>query len=277
MQVNRAVWWALIRLGAVVVIALVGPVVATTSPVVRRPEGILWALLAVSLTVAAAAVFAGGLAWWSEFRRVMMTVAARAVAPQVFALASLGILLASAPSALMADVSWRGAALVSAAIVGAVPVAFVLFGIRSGLASRDHASNAASLEHVLRLRPLAQRQLTALGALVALATLALGASFRAAADNEPPETILIFGLSGSAGVALVYLPARTALRRVSDSLVDAMFPIVDGAEPAALLEIAERRQTLRGVLGLEGDVVRDLQANIAVLAPLMAGGVDLLL
>jgi len=276
MQVNRAVWWALIRLGAVVVIALVGPVVATTSPVVRRPEGILWALLAVSLTVAAAAVFAGGLAWWSEFRSVV-TVAARAVAPQVLALASLGILLASAPSALMADVSWRGAALVSTAIVGAMPVAFVLFGIRSGLASRDHASNAASLEHVLRLRPLAQRQLTALGALVALATLALGASFRAAADSEPPETILIFGLSGSAGVALVYLPAHTALRKVSESLVDAMFPIVDGAEPATLLEIAEKRQTLRDVLGLDGNVVRELQANIAVLAPLMAGGVDLLL
>lgn len=276
MNMNRTSLWALTRLGAVGMIALVGPAAVATSAVIRSPEGILWALLAVALTMAAAAVFAGGLAWWREFRNVV-AVAARTVAPPIFGLAGLGILVASAPSALMADVSWRGAALVSAGIVGAVPVAFVLFGIRSGLSSQDPGSNAAALAQVLRLRPLTQRLLTALGALVALATLALGASFRAAAAEEPPETILVFGLSGSVAVAMLYLPARAALRKVSENLVDAMFPIADDAGPTALLEIAERRRTLRSVLGLDGNVVADLQANIVVLAPLMAGGVDLLL
>jgi len=87
----------------------------------------------------------------------------------------------------------------------------------------------------------------------------------------------VFGLSGSTAVALIYLPARTAIKRASERLVDAMFPLTENAQPAALLELAENRSRLRNILGLDGDLVADLHANIAILAPLIAGSVDLLL
>lgn len=254
-----------------------GPAVVAASPLSRTPAFLLWAILAVSLTTAAAAVFVAGMRWWRELQNVIHVKASR-VAPVVLTLAGAGVLVAFAPSAFMTDQSWRGPTLVSAAIVGAVPVAVVLFGIRAALVRQRPGDNAAVLSELLRLRSLAQRQLAALGSLIALATLALGASLRATGEFAgPPETVFVFGVSCSVAVALIYLPARTALRRVSEGLVDTMFPLIDDASSDALLEIAEQRRALAKVVGLDGDLVSDLHANIAILAPLIAGAVDLVL
>lgn len=258
-------------------IVATGLLVVATSPVTHTPALLLWAILAVSLTMAATAVFLAGLKWWRELQNTI-PVKASWVAPLVLTLASAGVLVAFAPYAFMADQSWRGPALVSASIVGAVPVGLVLFGIPAALTPDRPSSNATALSELLRLRSLAQRQLAALGSLVALATLALGASLRAIDDSAgPPETIFVFGFSCSVAVALIYLPARTALRHASEDLIDAMFPLTDNATSDALLEVAERRRTLAKVVGLDGDLVGDLNANIAILAPLIAGAIDLVL
>lgn len=266
-----------IRFGVPALVAAVGPAVVITSSVIRTPAGLLWSLLAIALTVAAAAVHYAGTTWWGELQSVI-PVTARKIAPVVVSLTAGGVSLTWMPSVLMAEVSWRGAALVSAAIVGAVPAGFVLLGIHAGLGSRTPDANAAILDELMTLRSLAQRQLGALGALVALATLALGASLRAAGDAAgPPESIFVFGAACSVAVALLYLPARTALTRSSERLVDTMFPLTGEIESSALLETAEKRRALRSVLGLDGDLVADLHANVAILAPLMAGAIDLLL
>jgi hypothetical protein len=260
-----------------VLIVATGPLVVATSPAIHTPALTLWAILAVSLTTAATAVFVAGLKWWHELQDAIPVKASR-VAPLVLTLAGAGVLVTFAPYAFMADQSWRGPALVSASIVGAVPVSLVLVGIRAALIPGRPSTNAAALSELLRLRSLAQRQLAALGSLVALATLALGASLRAIGDSAgPPETIFVFGFSCSVAVALIYLPARTALRRASENLIDAMFPLTDDASSDALLEVAEQRRALAKVVGVDGDLVGDLNANIAILAPLIAGAIDLVL
>lgn len=277
MQADHPPGTAGIRFGVPLLIVATGPAVVAASPLSRTPELLLWAILAVSLTTAAAAVFVVGMRWWRELQDVIHVKASR-VAPVVLTFAGAGVLVAFAPSAFMADQSWRGPTLVSASIVGAIPVAVVLFGIRAALVPQRPGTNSAVLSDLLRLRSLAQRQLAALGSLIALATLALGASLRATGEFAgPPETVFVFGVSCTVAVALIYLPARTALRRASEGLVDTMFPLTGNASSDALLEVAEKRRALAKVVGLEGDLVSDLHANIAILAPLIAGAVDLVL
>ena len=83
----------------------------------------------------------------------------------------------------------------------------------------------------MALRRLSQRLLAAVGSLVALSTLALGAavalqqglsagSAHGTAGQPAPQTVLIFGGAGSALVALAYGPASTALKARAQRLCD---------------------------------------------------------
>jgi hypothetical protein len=133
----------------------------------------------------------------------------------------------SRPSSHRAGTGWsafRGWALVSVALLGAVPAVAVMDGIShaasGGLAAGTRGERAGA---VMALRRLLQRLLAAVGSLVALSTLALGAAF-ALQQNLPagfapgraaqlaPQTVLIFGGAGSALVAAAYAPASTALK-----------------------------------------------------------------
>jgi hypothetical protein len=95
-----------------------------------------------------------------------------------------------------------------------------MYGIRH-IAGGEHAAGTRGEQAgaLMALRQLLQRLLAAVGSLVALSTLALGAAFALqqslpagsvhsrASAQLPPQTVLIFGGAGSAIVAVAYGPA----------------------------------------------------------------------
>jgi hypothetical protein len=102
------------------------------------------------------------------------------------------------------------------------------------------------------LRDLLQRLLPAVGSLVALSTLAVGASLtleqslaadsgQSAAATLPSQFVLVFGGFGSLLVAVFYVPAAGALDRRGQSLSAELFPLSEANEASAILNLAENR------------------------------------
>src|SRR5215211_6245752 len=111
------------------------------------------------------------------------------------------------------------------------------------------------------LRQLLQRLLAAVGSLVALSTLAIGASStleqslaagsgQSAAATLPPQFVLVFGGAGSLLVAVFYVPAAGALERRGQSLSAELFPLNEANEASAILSLAENRNKLEQLLGV---------------------------
>jgi hypothetical protein len=276
----------LVRLAPVGLGLALGIVIVGTSAYRNAPLWPVWASLAIALTTAAGAVFVHGFDRWAELSTLLTsrTPTVRDVSAPVTAgvtIALLGV-LASVVVTTPAWSSWRGAALVVLAIAGGVPAAGVMFGVQRG--ARDESVAGTRGERVallIALRQLLQRLLAAVGSLVALATLALGAavalqrslpagSGRLEATKLPPETVLIFGGAGSLLVALVYTPAATALQRRGRGLCDELFPLDKADEASVILSLAEDRHKLEQLLGVDRGVVADLQTGLAILGPLLA-------
>jgi hypothetical protein len=134
---------------------------------------------------------------------------------------------------------------------------------------------------LMALRQLLQRLLAAVGSLVALSTLALGAasalqqslpagSAHSQAAQLAPQTVLFFGGVGSALVAVAYGPASTALKTWAQRLCDELFPLQEADTAAVILNQAEDRSKLGQFLGADRSVVADLQTGLAILGPLIA-------
>ena len=169
----------------------------------------VWASLAVALTSTAGLVFGYGLARWADLS-ALCPVRVRDVAVPVAGLLAVAVLagltgLALTLTAHRAGTGWqafRGWALVAVALLGAVPAVAVMYGIRrvagGGPAASTRGEQAGAL---MALRRLLQRLLAAVGSLVALSTLALGAAFalqqslsaHSRAAPLAPQTVLIFG------------------------------------------------------------------------------------
>jgi hypothetical protein len=157
-----------------------------------------------------------------------------------------------------------------------------MYGVRHAASTRPTAGTRGEQVGVLvALRRLLQRLLTAVGSLVALSTLALGASLAAqqsplagcahsAGGQLPPQTVLIFGGIGSALVALAYVPASTALNNRGQRLCDQLFPLAEADEPAAILSRAEDRNKMEQLLGVDRSIAADLQTGLVILGPLIA-------
>jgi hypothetical protein len=131
---------------------------------------------------------------------------------------------------------------------------------------------------------LLQSLLAAVGSLVALSTLALGAAFalqqslpvgvaHSRAAQLAPQTVLIFGGAGSALVAVAYGPASMALKTWAQRLCGEVFPLHEADEPAVILERAEDRGKLEHLVGADRNVFADLQTGLAILGPLIASAV----
>jgi hypothetical protein len=171
----------------------------------------------------------------------------------------------------------------SVALLGAVPAVAVMYGIRH-IAGGEHAAGTRGEQAgaLMALRQLLQRLLAAVGSLVALSTLALGAAFALqqslpagsvhsrASAQLPPQTVLIFGGAGSAIVAVAYGPASAALKTWAQRLCDELFPLHEADTAAVILNQAEDRSKLGQLLGADRSVVADLQTGLAILGPLIA-------
>ena len=257
-----------------------------TSPFRHYRLWLVWAPLVVAFTAAAGAVFPYGIARWAELTGSgEVSVRVRAAAIRVLPIGVILFVVAWSP--LLPEsvhIDWRWAGLLATPLVGGIIAAGVMEGIR--LAARHTPATGTWGEQaalLVRLRQLLQRLLGALGSLVALSTLALGASvnlLRNLAGNPgfrvnllPPQFVLVFGGLGSLLVALYYVPAATALQRRGRQLCDALFPLAKADDAAALLAVAEDHRKLEQLLGVDRSVAADLQTALVLLGPLLASAV----
>jgi hypothetical protein len=260
-----------------------GMVFVLTSANRDAPQWPVWAALAVALTTTAGAVFCYGLDRWAELL-TLHPVRVRDVATPVAAIATVALLLLLALTRLPgpARSPWRAVALLTFTILGGVPAAGVMYGVRR--AAVDESTPDLKGEQVavlVALRQLLQRLLAAVGSLVALSTLAtaavlalqrsvLVAAGRSVAAELPPQVVLVGGGLGSLLVGLFYVPAATALQHRGRGLCDELFPLAKADEASAILSVAEDRNKLGQLLGIDHGVVADLQTGLAILGPLLA-------
>jgi hypothetical protein len=274
----------LVRVSAAGLGFVLGVVIVLTPSTCRSsPLWAVWASLAVALTSAAGAVFGYGLARWSDLS-ALCPIRIRDVAVPVVSLVTLAAVVALASVVLTvtahrAGTGWsavRGWALVSAAAVGAGPAVAVMYGVRHAASNGSAADTRGErVGALVALRRLLQRLLAAVGSLVALSTLALGAAtaegcVRSGEGQLPPQTVLIFGGVGSVLVALAYGPASAALNNRGQRLCDELFPLSQADEPAAILSRAEDRNKLEQLLGVDRSIAVDFQTGLVILGPLIA-------
>lgn len=254
-----------------------------TSP--YRPARLwpVWAPFVVAFTATAGAVFVYGLNRWarvSEGHKVRPSD----VAGRIAAIIAVPLLVLIGSTQLPGSVrpSWRHVLLISVLILGGVPAAGAMEGIRHAANSKLVSGTKGKQVVVLvGLRQLLQRLLAAVGSLVALSTLAIGASStleqslaagsgQSAAATLPPQFVLVFGGAGSLLVAVFYVPAAGALERRGQSLSAELFPLNEANEASAILSLAENRNKLEQLLGVGHGVFADLQTGLAILGPLLA-------
>lgn len=257
------------------------------NPLRESPMWAVWASLAVALTSAAGAVFGYGLGRWAELA-ALCPVRVRAVAAPVVGLLGVGLVGALIGAVLMAVAGlgasgWsavRGWGLPLITALGAVPAVGAMYGVRHAAVEGPEPSGTTGEQVALliALRQLLQRLLVAVGSLVALSTLALGASLAAhqalpegaGGAVLPPQSVLIFGGAGSLLVALVYGPASTALQTRGRRLCEELFPLRESNEAEVVLSRVGDRHKLEQFLGVDRGVAADLQTGLVILGPLLA-------
>jgi hypothetical protein len=176
----------------------------------------------------------------------------------------------------------RATLLIILLFLGAVPVAFAMYGIGVSLKTHSDVSDAVMVERLIDLRRLLVRVLRAVGSLVALAAFTLGAWVKMDKElpasqrlGETPQAVFTIGATGALLVALLYVPATVALRDRGLKICRRLFPLGnnDGVKMSAgeILEIADKRSRLGHLLSVDRGIIADLEAALVILGPLIAG------
>ncbi|NUR26638.1 MAG: hypothetical protein HOV83_12475 [Catenulispora sp.] len=255
-------------------LGLGGLAVALSSRHRSAPLWPVWAVLAVSLSGAAGLVAVYGLASWHGLSRTRPLPWRATILPTAGIVAGVpltlvaGELLAASPGS-----GWRGDVLVMLTVAGGACAGLAMFGLRAvvlalPVATGDVAALEDAVVEAIALRRLLQRLASALGWLVALSTLALGAGI-SLSDNAPRELVVVFGGAGSAMVATFYAPAAVAMRVHGERLVAAIFAERTPDDATELVDRVEKRMKLESLIGVDRTLFGDLQAAIPVLGPLV--------
>ena len=150
-----------------------------------------------------------------------------------------------------------------------------MYGIRHAARDKSLAlANGQQVALLITLGRLLQRLLVAVGSLVALSTLALGAAIAMQqgcfSEPDPSEAVFVLGAGGTLGVALLYAPAFTALRDKGVHLCDELFPLDEAKEPLEILSVIENRLKVEQLLGIDRGIFLGLQSGLPILGPLLA-------
>jgi hypothetical protein len=186
------------------------------------------------------------------------------------------------------DMSWRGLVLVATALFGSIPCACTMMAVRRAAGRADIRTDAEQVAWLIERRRLLRGLLAAVGSLVALSTLALGASVQLQqkllethqidpSHVVPPQTVVVFGGVGSLVVALGYGPAASELTRRGRELCTQLFDISQAPDGPTLLSRLDDRHKLEMLLGADSGSFTDLQSGLVVLAPLLASASSFLL
>jgi hypothetical protein len=212
------------------------------------------------------------------------------VAAMAFAL--LFSLPAAVPRALFLSEGYWPLAHHSAKIMVFAVVAFLtsllavlgLLLVRSATVSlfADGNENGRDLAQYLGLRDYAETFLLILGGMIGVATLSLGALRKAllavgySGEAFPAVLVLAYGAYFTLLVALIYLPVFVALRETALRLLNQVYPI-QSVGSSTWAEQFSKRETLGRALRLETTAEQSLRSGVAILAPLIGGGVSVLL
>ncbi len=237
---------------------------------------LVWASLAVGLTSTSGFVFGYALRL-----AVPLTgpggVARRKVAGYVGRVAALGVAMLMVGAVLSVaagrnpagrhDGDLIGTLLVVFAGLGAIPVIAGLGAVRERAITLAGAPGER-IELIITLRQLLAALLAALGALVALATVALGAALQVTQRSQPTE-VVVFGAALSVIVAVSYAPAAGALTGSARQVCREITPL-GGLTAADLPARLDERRRMETALGVDRGLLADLQSGIIIVAPLLA-------
>ncbi|MET9462248.1 hypothetical protein ABZY05_45825 [Streptomyces canus] len=255
----------------------IGLTVVLTSAYRGSDDWLIWSCAAVALAAASGAAFVHGLRRWAElagFGGVPVQVVAW---PLALLYGVSGVVLIVV---LRGDLfgAWRALVLIVLAALGLAPGAATIVGV--GHVARIRADTARAspglqLATLIAAGRLLQSLLTVMGGIVALLVIAEATSQRMT-EQTSIETTLVFGAGTSALVAIVYAPVAAKLRQRGRELVDLCHPLGTLA-PDELAEALDKRSRLETPLGVDRTAFSDIQTNLVVVGPLLAGAASVFL
>jgi hypothetical protein len=156
--------------------------------------------------------------------------------------------------------------------------------VRSATSSlfTDKDETDRDLVQYLGLRDYAENFLLILGGMIGIATISLGALRKAllavgySGEAFPAVLVLAYGAYFTLLVALIYLPVFVALRETGLRLLNQIYPVLP-VTSSTWTEQFTKRQALERALRLEATAEQSLRSGVAILAPLIGGGVSVLL
>ena len=165
-----------------------------------------------------------------------------------------------------------------------LPCALGFWLLRRALAVefRSIDPSSAVIEAYMRYRERLQRFLLILGLGVTILTLATGALRKAviavgiaSPDTFPVNFVLIYGGYFTLLLAILYLPAYSALLEAGRRVRDAYCPFPEADSPDWDKTLAKRK-TLEETLLLTHSFQQNLSAGVTILAPLLSGALSVL-
>ena len=183
----------------------------------------------------------------------------------------------------LAYIEIRAGVLLTLVFVSVLPAAIGIWLIRyavratfNGVDSATEEKDQISLiKKLVHHREQSLRYLTALGAIIGLATLTYGANRYAriatgtvTAEEFPTLVVLAYGLYFTVVVAIIYAPTYLALLETGRKVRDSVYPI-DSLE--GLIEVESKRKELEALLQLRISAEQGLRTGLAILAPLLSG------
>ena len=173
------------------------------------------------------------------------------------------------------------------ALVGLV-AAYGIWVVHGGLKVLGQGQvGSESLETVLSLQDALRRFLGVLGAILALLVLSTGAHRQAVLSysdqHDPPlhtrygfELVLIYGFLVTILVAAIYLPTSLTRTEIGGRIRNAALPLIP-LNDTDWADRMQQRELLGRLLELDRGMFGQFRAGVAILAPLLASLVGLLL
>jgi hypothetical protein len=264
-----------IRLGTMLLGAVIGAAIAATShPTVARDQQkwLIFALAATLLGVAAGEAFGFGLSRWAEVKQYHVIKRWRVwLSVLIILLIAAGLIYAT-PYIFhdSKNLTQNGVALSALAIIGGLPIALTLAAVKQVVADPLPGNAGQQLDALLRLRRMAARMLSQLGLLVLLVMGVNAAALDWGRVQQNPNVVIFSGVVASFVVGMMYVPSASTLRKRGAIYVERYFPLSNVAT-GQLITAADDRIKLEKMLGLDQTTFGELRAGFVVLTPVVVG------
>ncbi len=238
----------------------------------ERNQWLIFLLIAGVLGAAAGEAFGFGMSRWFDVKQYHVIKRWRVTLSVIIVLVVATGLIASTPYVFddRDSLTNRGIALSALAIVGGLPTAATLAGIKQVAADPLPGGPGQQLAAMLRLRQMATRMLSQLGVLVLLIMAVNGAAANWGHIRQNPNVVIFSGAVASFIIAIMYVPTASALRRRGAIFVARHFSLAD-TPIDQLAGAAEDRQKVEKMLGLDQTTFGELKAGFVVLTPVVVG------